>query len=330
MKRQAAAQIEFIAQIYERSFDCVPTDFCTWSLALLAARIPVDGASWLMLRSDAHTLSCAQAHHLAGRLPPAELLPDLAAVVEAATAGSLVIDPRCSKAPGLPAALHDNGSRAVLMHASAHPNTLFSSLLLLYRRIDSAAFSEEERVLLELVAPHMVRAWLLAHKRAFKLDSTLQRMGRRNRGPACLCDASGAIFAASPEFIAAVRCQFPQWDELRIPFPLPAAEVSASRHLALNVGRLHLRVGTQGGLRIVHARPRHPFDELTQRERDVVQAIVGGRSFKNLARRLGVSASTVANHASNIYQKLGVYSRDDVVELSLREGTTQPSVVTRK
>lgn len=53
---------------------------------------------------------------------------------------------------------------------------------------------------------------------------------------------------------------------------------------------------------------------LTRREVDVVAAIVAGYSNKNTAQNLSVSEQTVKHHLTNIFDKLGIYSR---LELAL-------------
>ena len=61
--------------------------------------------------------------------------------------------------------------------------------------------------------------------------------------------------------------------------------------------------------------PSGPLDELTAREREVVDAVSRGLTFKEAARRLGVAPSTVSNHLYRVYQKLGVHSRSALAKL---------------
>lgn len=51
------------------------------------------------------------------------------------------------------------------------------------------------------------------------------------------------------------------------------------------------------------------FPELTNREREILDLIAQGRSNADIARRLSLSAKTVANHVSNILSKLQVADR---------------------
>lgn len=54
---------------------------------------------------------------------------------------------------------------------------------------------------------------------------------------------------------------------------------------------------------------------LTQREREVVQAMLKGHSAKSIARLLTISPGTVGVHRSNIYEKLDVSSNSELFSL---------------
>jgi DNA-binding NarL/FixJ family response regulator len=59
---------------------------------------------------------------------------------------------------------------------------------------------------------------------------------------------------------------------------------------------------------------RDDLEALTPRERQVLQVVIGNkvRTNKDLAGRLFISESTLRNHLSSIYQKLGVSNRLDL------------------
>jgi len=63
---------------------------------------------------------------------------------------------------------------------------------------------------------------------------------------------------------------------------------------------------------------------LTLRERELIRAIVGEPSAKyvSIAGRLGISEHTVHNHLSNIYQKLDLINRIDLLMYALKHGLT--------
>lgn len=59
---------------------------------------------------------------------------------------------------------------------------------------------------------------------------------------------------------------------------------------------------------------------ITPRELDVVKAVLAGQSNKEMAERLFISPRTVERHLSNLYQKLGIQSRLQLVNLLRSEG----------
>lgn len=66
--------------------------------------------------------------------------------------------------------------------------------------------------------------------------------------------------------------------------------------------------------------PESDLDKLTQREREVLQHIVQGRSNKEIASLLGLSPNTVAVHRANLMQALGIHRTADLVVYAIRKG----------
>ncbi len=59
---------------------------------------------------------------------------------------------------------------------------------------------------------------------------------------------------------------------------------------------------------------------LTTRELEVLQLIVHGKSNKEIAQVLGVSANTVAVHRANLMQTLGIHNTAELVVYAIRNG----------
>jgi two-component system, LuxR family, response regulator FixJ len=57
---------------------------------------------------------------------------------------------------------------------------------------------------------------------------------------------------------------------------------------------------------------------LTDRERDVFEAIVAGDSNKAAAIRLGISPRTVEIYRANVMEKMGAKSLSELVRLALQ------------
>jgi DNA-binding NarL/FixJ family response regulator len=62
------------------------------------------------------------------------------------------------------------------------------------------------------------------------------------------------------------------------------------------------------------------FDKLTQREREVLQYIVQGKSNREIAGILRLSVNTVSVHRANLMQALGIHRTADLVVYALRRG----------
>ncbi|MEU8250168.1 response regulator transcription factor [Nonomuraea sp. NPDC048916] len=59
---------------------------------------------------------------------------------------------------------------------------------------------------------------------------------------------------------------------------------------------------------------------LTEREREVLALIAGGRSNREIARSLAVAEKTVKTHVSNVLMKLGVQDRTQAALYAVRHG----------
>jgi two-component system, NarL family, response regulator LiaR len=65
-------------------------------------------------------------------------------------------------------------------------------------------------------------------------------------------------------------------------------------------------------------------DELTRREREVLEWIAQGHSNKQIARELGVAEKTVKTHVGHLLAKLGVADRTQAALLAVKEGLFGP------
>lgn len=55
--------------------------------------------------------------------------------------------------------------------------------------------------------------------------------------------------------------------------------------------------------------------QLTPRESDILGCLAQGRSTQYMAEKFTVSENTVKSHVKNVYQKLGVHSKQDVIDI---------------
>jgi DNA-binding NarL/FixJ family response regulator len=98
-----------------------------------------------------------------------------------------------------------------------------------------------------------------------------------------------------------------QADGIALKTDSPARTVDALR--AVNSGVLVFPQAARRWMRKPAERPIAGPSALSDREREVWALLASGKSNSEIARQLGVSASTVKFHTQNLFQKLGVSNR---------------------
>jgi DNA-binding NarL/FixJ family response regulator len=66
-----------------------------------------------------------------------------------------------------------------------------------------------------------------------------------------------------------------------------------------------------------------PEDPLTPREREVLQLVAEGKTTKEIAHMLGVSAKTAESHRTRIMRKLEIHETAGLVRYAIRRGLIQ-------
>ncbi len=69
-----------------------------------------------------------------------------------------------------------------------------------------------------------------------------------------------------------------------------------------------------------YSEPGSPFHPLSEREMEVLNLVVEGKSNKEIAALLGISHQTVKNHITSILRKFGVEDRTQAVVYALKRG----------
>jgi len=63
-----------------------------------------------------------------------------------------------------------------------------------------------------------------------------------------------------------------------------------------------------------------PYDTLTTRERQVLQAVAEGRTNRQIAEQLGLAVKTVDTHRMRLMRKLGIHDQTNLVKFAVRRG----------
>lgn len=92
---------------------------------------------------------------------------------------------------------------------------------------------------------------------------------------------------------------------------------------ALKAGKTHFGPHAAKALEEAFARdrpsePADPYERLTDREREVFQLVVEGKTNAEIGEMLFISAKTVDNHRTRLMEKLGLHSAAEVIRYAAR------------
>jgi two-component system, NarL family, nitrate/nitrite response regulator NarL len=94
---------------------------------------------------------------------------------------------------------------------------------------------------------------------------------------------------------------------------------------SVNAGEVYVAPALAWGMLREMQTPRtSPFDELTEREREVLELVAEGLSNQEVGDRLGLAEKTIKHYMTNILGKLQVRSRVEAALLVAREGSPGP------
>jgi len=63
-----------------------------------------------------------------------------------------------------------------------------------------------------------------------------------------------------------------------------------------------------------------PYDQLTDRERQILKLLAEGRTAREIANMLVISVKTVEGHRTRLMAKLGLHNRVELVKYAMRKG----------
>lgn len=110
----------------------------------------------------------------------------------------------------------------------------------------------------------------------------------------------------------------PEGDDPELVTAQPRADV----HLSRAASRDALLTAIVGLGRTGSPTPDEPTARLSRREREILVQVARGRSSKEIARDWRISPKTVANHVNNLYQKLQLNHRGELVLYAAKAGLT--------
>ena len=196
------------------------------------------------------------------------------------------------------------GVERILSCVDVDPRTNIYTLISLYRFDRDEVFTSEERALFERAAYHMMHASM----HAFFLHVAAESGADAETG-AAICDSHGMFYQAMPEFIDLLEQHLPHWQGDQLPFDLPPP----GERVVIN--GLCVESQPYADLYCLRVWEQRPTDTLSQRDRDIVNRVCKGMTFKEIAREMDLAPSTISNRLYRIYRKLGVTSRAGLARL---------------
>jgi DNA-binding CsgD family transcriptional regulator len=295
-----------------------PESFQAWALGRLGNRLPFDAAFWASGHYEGRT---PVVHNFVVANRPREIIVDYAQISAddwlgatcAASPGTAHVANAMAEDPRTSARVAAYLKKWRITHAlSSHAFDEISGLLTgiaLWRDAAKGAFGPDCRRFFELAVPHLVEC--SAANRLHHLGGSLGVDHARGFG--ALADRHGTLQVAQPDFQRLLLAEWPSWRGPRLPEPLTAMlKAAGERHF---VGR-HSAFGASpsNDLFVLNARNRCVADSLSPREREIARLVVQGLSRKQIAAELGAAQSTVRNHLSSVFIKLGIQKQSQLAE----------------
>lgn len=179
------------------------------------------------------------------------------------------------------------------------------SVISLYRNNGRSAFTEDERSAIETITPHLVQAYHLG--------------AQIKQGQEWNVDQHWAI-VDNDNYIRYCSDQFREFlsNEAgeRVEQTLPSMLVKAMQQRTPHIGSLGVeRRSLSGNAEFITLVERGVLSQLTPSEKRVVEHYARGLSYKKVAQQLDISHHTVIKHVNNVYRKLNINNKNQLIEL---------------
>ncbi|OUS32283.1 helix-turn-helix transcriptional regulator [Gammaproteobacteria bacterium 45_16_T64] len=201
------------------------------------------------------------------------------------------------------------GIQRILASGHVDVNSGLYTLLSLYRFDRQQVFTPAERELQQHLIFHLVSA--VSHAFFLHLRVGQQLQESSDIGASAICDQQGCFHEVQPRFVTLLNQHFPGRESTTLPFGIP----NLRGVVELEVNNLSATFTPLGNLVVVNLRLLGPLDRLSDREKQIVERICKGLSFKEVAKGLHLAPSTVSNHLYRVYDKLGISSRTELAQL---------------
>jgi DNA-binding CsgD family transcriptional regulator len=220
----------------------------------------------------------------------------------------------------------------------ARANTTLTGFIL---NRPSCSFVERDRLILNLLRPHLFQAYTnaqryrLLNQTASQLQQSLDYLGT------IIVNQDGRVISIAPQAVSWLETYFVKsschdhlpdhlWSWVKHQVNRAASKLDLSPvvlplRIQQNGRELSIRLMIESDTRyllLLEEQTLASFNSLellglSQRETEVLSLIIQGNDNKNIATQLGVQVSTIRKHLENIYLKFGVGSRTEAIAQAL-------------
>lgn len=312
----------FISELYLATSKIELAEYRDWALSQLQNLIDFDGAVWSnghqqTVRFHNHTLlnvgeSLTQCllDNLAINPLVDKLFENIGSPIDIR---DLIADEDFYRSEIYLRCFQPHGIERILSSIHLDERTGLFTLLSLYRFERNKPFSNLDKKTQKQALFHLLTAAKHALFLQLERSDNNQIKPHKNRHKA-ICDKQGYFHQVQTSFIDLLECYYVKDNDtvknfLKLPFVLNQTEQ------AYEVDGLQVELKAFNDLVIVEIWPQGPLDSLSSREKEIVQTLAQGLTFKEAARELNLSPSTVSNHLYRIYQKLNIGSKGELFKL---------------
>jgi len=300
LELQRLAQHHDIEAFHQPALDCIgqvlPFDSAWWGRAAVIDGLPEEHSSYLYNLPPGYLPDWQSIRHVDVTISRVHEQPGHSVIIDMA-------DP--ANGSGLNWLGRRHGIGELLCVVYIDPQTQLSDHLALYRAPGATRFNEQDQLLLDNAMLHLVAAVSANHIRT--LVAKRESLTPSRNLALAVCDQRGTLHCAEKGFVDLLLGEWPQWSGPRLPLLLDARGHDGKH--------LHIEASAVGDLFLLAARARTPLAQLSPRENDVAQGFGEGKTYKEIARDLGLSPNTVRHHIRAIYHKLGVNDKTRIAHL---------------
>ncbi len=300
LELQRLAQNKDIEHFHHAALSCMsqllPFDSAWWGRAALIDGLPEEHNSYLYKLPRSYLPDWQSIRHIDVTVGKVHDNPGQAVIVDMRTPAS---------GPGLNWLGESYGIGELLCVVYIDPQTHLSDHLTVYRAPDAARFTEHDCLLLNNLMLHLVAA--VSANQIRTLVAMREALTSPRNLALAVCDQRGTLHCAEHGFVNLLLSEWPDWTGPCLPVAMDAQGYEGKH--------LQVEASTVGDLFLLAARSRTVLVQLSPRENDVAQGFGEGKTYKEVARDLGMSPNTVRHHIRAIYSKLGVKDKARIAHL---------------